>query len=162
MEEIKVMCDFLTTNKPILLSTFFDSSHRCSPPLIKRRQLCLGLLIMPLSFLWAPSLRHLDLSNNSLTTLPRETLATAPQLETLSLQANPWSCDCRMNWILSWSQAHKGDRKPLSANIISALFCRGNFLCVPAAFIWSKSQEKQKMDFRTWTLGEVGYEDSIL
>ncbi|KAL3970085.1 homeobox protein aristaless-like 3 [Sarotherodon galilaeus] len=54
------------------------------------------------------TLRHLDLSNNSLTTLPKEALATAPLLETLMLQANPWSCDCRMNWFLSWTLAHPG------------------------------------------------------
>ncbi|KAM6955334.1 matrix-remodeling-associated protein 5-like [Lycodopsis pacificus] len=54
------------------------------------------------------TLRHLDLSNNSLTTLPRETLATAPMLETLALQANPWSCDCRMTWFLTWSLSHPG------------------------------------------------------
>ncbi|XP_074551267.1 matrix-remodeling-associated protein 5-like [Halichoeres trimaculatus] len=54
------------------------------------------------------TLRHLDLSNNSLTTLPSETITTAPLLETLVLQANPWSCDCRMNWFLSWSLAHPG------------------------------------------------------
>ncbi|KAM4609471.1 matrix-remodeling-associated protein 5-like [Polymixia lowei] len=54
------------------------------------------------------TLRHLDLSNNSLTTLPRETLVTAPLLETLILQANPWSCDCRMSWFLSWSLTHPG------------------------------------------------------
>ncbi|XP_028249565.1 matrix-remodeling-associated protein 5-like [Parambassis ranga] len=54
------------------------------------------------------TLRHLDLSNNSLTMLPRDTLATAPLLETLVLQANPWSCDCRMNWLISWSLAHPG------------------------------------------------------
>ncbi|XP_029937158.1 matrix-remodeling-associated protein 5-like [Myripristis murdjan] len=54
------------------------------------------------------TLRHLDLSNNSLTTLPRETLVTAPLLETLVLQSNPWSCDCRMNWFLHWSLAHSG------------------------------------------------------
>ncbi|TDH06952.1 hypothetical protein EPR50_G00119240 [Perca flavescens] len=54
------------------------------------------------------TLRHLDLSNNSITTLPKETFATAPLLETLMLQANPWSCDCRMNWFLTWSLAHPG------------------------------------------------------
>ncbi|KAM7380654.1 hypothetical protein PAMP_003933 [Pampus punctatissimus] len=54
------------------------------------------------------TLRHLDLSNNSLTTLPREILQTAPLLETLGLQANLWSCDCRMNWFLPWSLAHPG------------------------------------------------------
>uniref|UniRef100_A0A3B4ZEQ8 Immunoglobulin superfamily member 10-like n=1 Tax=Stegastes partitus TaxID=144197 RepID=A0A3B4ZEQ8_9TELE len=55
-----------------------------------------------------PSFRHLDLSNNSITTLPEDTLVTAPLLETLVLQANPWSCDCRMNWLLTWSLAHPG------------------------------------------------------
>ncbi|XP_047457964.1 matrix-remodeling-associated protein 5-like [Mugil cephalus] len=54
------------------------------------------------------TLRHLDLSNNSLATLPKDTLATAPLLETLVLHANPWSCDCRMNWFLSWTLAHPG------------------------------------------------------
>ncbi|XP_022051837.2 immunoglobulin superfamily member 10-like [Acanthochromis polyacanthus] len=54
------------------------------------------------------TLRHLDLSNNSLTTLPKDTLSTAPLLETLVLQANPWSCDCRMSWLLTWSLAHPG------------------------------------------------------
>ncbi|CAJ1079206.1 matrix-remodeling-associated protein 5-like [Xyrichtys novacula] len=54
------------------------------------------------------TLRHLDLSNNSLTSLPSETITTAPLLETLVLQANPWSCDCRMNWFLTWSLAHPG------------------------------------------------------
>ncbi|KAM8855976.1 matrix-remodeling-associated protein 5-like isoform 2-T3 [Spinachia spinachia] len=57
------------------------------------------------------TLKHLDLSNNSLTTLPRETLATAPLLETLVLQANPWSCDCKMRWFLTWSLAHAGPMK---------------------------------------------------
>nr|XP_020463355.1 matrix-remodeling-associated protein 5-like isoform X2 [Monopterus albus] len=54
------------------------------------------------------TLRHLDLSNNSLTTLPKDTLVKAPLLETLVLHDNPWSCDCRMNWFLTWSLAHSG------------------------------------------------------
>ncbi|GLD59929.1 immunoglobulin superfamily member 10-like protein [Lates japonicus] len=54
------------------------------------------------------TLRHLDLSNNSLTTLPKDTLMTAPLLETLVLQDNPWSCNCRMSWFLTWSLSHPG------------------------------------------------------
>ncbi|XP_028993330.1 matrix-remodeling-associated protein 5-like [Betta splendens] len=54
------------------------------------------------------TLRHLDLSNNSLTTLPKDTLMKTPMLETLVLHTNPWSCDCRMNWLLNWSLAHPG------------------------------------------------------
>uniref|UniRef100_A0A3Q2QGD0 Immunoglobulin superfamily member 10-like n=1 Tax=Fundulus heteroclitus TaxID=8078 RepID=A0A3Q2QGD0_FUNHE len=65
----------------------------------------LNTTIEPMSF----TFRHLDLSNNSLTTLHKECVTTAPLLETLVLQANPWSCDCRMKWFLSWSLAHPGD-----------------------------------------------------
>ncbi|XP_038149283.1 matrix-remodeling-associated protein 5-like isoform X2 [Cyprinodon tularosa] len=54
------------------------------------------------------TLRHIDLSNNSLTILPKGCITTAPLLETLNLHANPWSCDCRMKWLLSWSLAHPG------------------------------------------------------
>ncbi|XP_077474016.1 matrix-remodeling-associated protein 5-like isoform X1 [Stigmatopora argus] len=52
------------------------------------------------------TLRHLDVSNNSLITLPKATLQTAPMLETLALQANPWSCDCSMSWLASWRILH--------------------------------------------------------
>lgn len=72
--------------------------------------------------------RHLDLSNNSLTTLPRNTLATAPLLETLALQDNPWSCDCRMNWFLTWILVHPGDHRFL--NLIPVL----NLFNVPHGF----------------------------
>lgn len=70
-----------------------------------------------------PSCRHLDLSNNSLTTLPRKTLQTAPLLESLVLQANPWSCDCRMNWFLPWSLAHPGDYHACSIIFFLLMFC---------------------------------------
>ncbi|KAM6934053.1 matrix-remodeling-associated protein 5-like [Xenentodon cancila] len=54
------------------------------------------------------TLRHLDLSNNSLTILPKDSVATAPLLESLALQENPWSCDCRMNWFFTWRLTHRG------------------------------------------------------
>ncbi|XP_061736116.1 matrix-remodeling-associated protein 5-like [Nerophis ophidion] len=53
------------------------------------------------------TLRHLDVSNNSLSTLPGATFKTAPMLETLSLHANPWSCDCRMSWFPAWHFVHR-------------------------------------------------------
>ncbi|XP_041858722.1 immunoglobulin superfamily member 10-like [Melanotaenia boesemani] len=94
------------------------------------------------------TLRHLDLSNNSLTTLPKDSLATAPLLETLLLQANPWSCDCRMNWFLTWSLSHPGLMKcpggpqcPVCASPTSlqgqglvdqtALLCTSATICSP-------------------------------
>ncbi|XP_077436108.1 matrix-remodeling-associated protein 5-like [Vanacampus margaritifer] len=52
------------------------------------------------------TLRHLDVSNNSLSTLPKAILQTASMLETLALQANPWSCDCRMSWFPAWLFVH--------------------------------------------------------
>ncbi|XP_061548229.1 matrix-remodeling-associated protein 5-like [Phycodurus eques] len=52
------------------------------------------------------TLRNLDVSNNSLSTLPKATLQTAPMLETVALQANPWSCDCSMSWFPAWRFAH--------------------------------------------------------
>ncbi|CAL8240908.1 unnamed protein product [Merluccius merluccius] len=54
------------------------------------------------------TLRHLDLSNNSLATLPEQVFSTAPLLELLVLHANPWRCDCEMSWFLGWSLAHPG------------------------------------------------------
>ncbi|XP_028291059.1 matrix-remodeling-associated protein 5-like [Gouania willdenowi] len=54
------------------------------------------------------TLRNLDLSNNSLTSIPKDILSTAPLLETIVLQSNPWNCDCRMNWLSEWSLAHPG------------------------------------------------------
>lgn len=87
--------------------------------------------------------RHLDLSNNSLTALSRETLATAPQLETLVLQTNPWSCDCRMNWFLGWSQAHPGDwdiPPPPKFRLRHVQLFYSHFLCVPDNLILSEMQ----------------------
>ncbi|KAL0963668.1 hypothetical protein UPYG_G00309330 [Umbra pygmaea] len=54
------------------------------------------------------TLRHLDLSNNSLSALPRDTLRNTPFLETLALQTNPWDCDCSMAWLHAWSISHPG------------------------------------------------------
>ncbi|XP_031658030.1 matrix-remodeling-associated protein 5 [Oncorhynchus kisutch] len=54
------------------------------------------------------TLRHLDVSNNSLTNLPRDILRTTPLLESLALQANPWTCDCSMAWLQAWSISHPG------------------------------------------------------
>ncbi|KAK7893071.1 hypothetical protein WMY93_022223 [Mugilogobius chulae] len=50
------------------------------------------------------TLKHLYLSNNSLSALPRETVESMPQLENLYLHANPWVCDCDMEWVHTWVQ----------------------------------------------------------
>lgn len=112
IEMIKMMDDFLAPNlSPLLAHPHSHSFILTSLPLTLILPLCsVSPLFISIFMLFClSSCRHVDLSNNSLTTLPRETIATAPLLETLVLQANPWSCDCRMNWFFTWIQAHPGD-----------------------------------------------------
>lgn len=54
------------------------------------------------------TLKHLYLSENGLTTLSPTMFATMPQLETLFLHDNPWTCDCRMKWFKDWSSNSPG------------------------------------------------------
>ncbi|KAL4608866.1 matrix-remodeling-associated protein 5 [Arapaima gigas] len=49
------------------------------------------------------TIKHLYLSDNKLTSMPRKMLENMPQLESLYMHGNPWSCDCRMNWFFEWS-----------------------------------------------------------
>ncbi|XP_055070751.2 matrix-remodeling-associated protein 5 [Misgurnus anguillicaudatus] len=48
------------------------------------------------------TLKHLYLSDNLLSTLPKEMMGNLPQLENIFLYGNPWSCDCRMSWLQDW------------------------------------------------------------
>ncbi|XP_073701959.1 matrix-remodeling-associated protein 5 [Garra rufa] len=57
------------------------------------------------------TLKHLYLSENLLSTLPRNMLENMPQLENLFLYGNPWSCDCRMGWLQDWSARNPGVMK---------------------------------------------------
>uniref|UniRef100_A0A673KUF6 Matrix-remodeling-associated protein 5-like n=1 Tax=Sinocyclocheilus rhinocerous TaxID=307959 RepID=A0A673KUF6_9TELE len=57
------------------------------------------------------TLKHLYLSENLLSTLPRNMLESMPQLENLFLYANPWSCDCRISWLQDWSARNPGVMK---------------------------------------------------
>ncbi|XP_016392278.1 immunoglobulin superfamily member 10-like [Sinocyclocheilus rhinocerous] len=57
------------------------------------------------------TLKHLYLSENLLSSLPRNMLENMPQLENLFLYANPWSCDCRMSWLQDWSVRNSGVMK---------------------------------------------------
>ncbi|XP_045530002.1 immunoglobulin domain and leucine-rich repeat-containing protein 2 isoform X2 [Pieris brassicae] len=51
-------------------------------------------------------LTHLDISNNSLTFLPL-TLKILDKLQELRIGGNPWACDCRMAWFVTWADMRK-------------------------------------------------------
>ncbi|KAM9318688.1 immunoglobulin superfamily member 10 [Pholidichthys leucotaenia] len=54
------------------------------------------------------SIRSIDLSDNLLTTLPKDVFSACIHLENLFLHGNPWKCDCRMKWFTMWQQRGKG------------------------------------------------------
>lgn len=54
------------------------------------------------------TLRHLYLSDNHLVTLPSRLVGTMPQLESLYLHRNPWTCDCSMRRLHDWNKKFPG------------------------------------------------------
>ncbi|XP_055978030.1 LOW QUALITY PROTEIN: immunoglobulin superfamily member 10 [Sorex fumeus] len=49
------------------------------------------------------SIRYLHLSDNLLSSLPREMLSPLSSLESLYLHGNPWTCDCHLSWLAGWT-----------------------------------------------------------
>ncbi|KAK3534201.1 hypothetical protein QTP86_004804 [Hemibagrus guttatus] len=54
------------------------------------------------------SIKTIYLSENALTTLPATVFTGCYQLENLFLNGNPWSCDCRMDWLAAWIERNPG------------------------------------------------------
>ncbi|XP_057207694.1 immunoglobulin superfamily member 10 isoform X2 [Triplophysa rosa] len=54
------------------------------------------------------TLKTIYLSDNSLTTLSASVLAGCYKIENLFLSGNPWSCDCRMSWLVYWIKKNPG------------------------------------------------------
>ncbi|XP_067407114.1 immunoglobulin superfamily member 10 [Emydura macquarii macquarii] len=50
------------------------------------------------------SIKHIYLSDNFLTSLPQEMFSYMPELESIYLHGNPWSCDCDLQWFADWAE----------------------------------------------------------
>ncbi|NXV78965.1 IGS10 protein, partial [Atlantisia rogersi] len=48
-------------------------------------------------------MKHIYLSDNALTSLPREMFSSLPELESIYLHGNPWSCDCGLQGLAEWA-----------------------------------------------------------
>jgi len=58
--------------------------------------------IEPGSFRGITLLKYLKLNNNRLTTLPSNVFVDIPPLFTMSLENNPWNCDCELRPLHRW------------------------------------------------------------
>ncbi|XP_062843294.1 immunoglobulin superfamily member 10 [Trichomycterus rosablanca] len=54
------------------------------------------------------SIKTIYLSDNALTGLPATLFTGCYQLENVFLNGNPWSCDCRMDWLAAWIEKNPG------------------------------------------------------
>lgn len=61
------------------------------------------------------SMKTIYLSENALTSLPATLFIGCYKLENLFLSGNPWSCDCKMDWLAAWIKRNPGkDDRALS------------------------------------------------
>uniref|UniRef100_A0A8C9L8K2 Immunoglobulin superfamily member 10 n=1 Tax=Pavo cristatus TaxID=9049 RepID=A0A8C9L8K2_PAVCR len=118
------------------------------------------------------SIKHIHLSDNALTSLPREMLSYMPELESIYLHGNPWSCDCDLQWFAEWAKQRpdvikcKKDRSsgaqqcPVCA---SPRNCKGkNFVGIPpAALTCTKPVIHHTLKLKNLTVPEDGDFSSV-
>ncbi|XP_014741592.1 PREDICTED: immunoglobulin superfamily member 10 [Sturnus vulgaris] len=73
-------------------------------------------------------LKHISLSDNVLTSLPREMFSYMSELESIYLHGNPWSCDCSLQGFAEWAQDRPDVikcRKERSSGVQQCPVCAG-------------------------------------
>eukprot|EP00079_Xenopus_tropicalis_P025690 XP_012819117.1 PREDICTED: immunoglobulin superfamily member 10 [Xenopus tropicalis] len=50
------------------------------------------------------SIKQVYLSDNQLSSLPEDMFSYMTELEGIYLHGNPWSCDCKLEWLRDWAQ----------------------------------------------------------
>ncbi|XP_062408020.1 immunoglobulin superfamily member 10 [Sardina pilchardus] len=115
------------------------------------------------------SVKSVYLSDNALTSIPADLFAGCYQLENVYLHGNPWSCDCRMDWLSEWAEKNPGvlkckrDKKPSQRPACpvcaSPAPARGKGLTQLARddFTCAKSWIHPYLKQRNLTLGEDDY-----
>lgn len=92
------------TEIAVLQNTNFKNLHNLRRLYIRNNSVLRE--IEPFVLLDTPALTHLDISGNALTYLPLS-LKNLENLEELRIGGNPWACDCRMAWFVSWVEKRK-------------------------------------------------------
>ncbi|OCT80885.1 immunoglobulin superfamily member 10 [Xenopus laevis] len=50
------------------------------------------------------TIKQISLSDNQLSSLPKDMFSYMTELEGIYLHGNPWSCDCKLEWLRDWAQ----------------------------------------------------------